>query len=136
METYVHQALLNTNSQPTQLLSTFFSDDNLQIIQKKLKNEIKKHTGLSIDNQSCDELYQVMLYVYRTFGRNVTTKINAEVAYLNDIVIREISPSVISNVLQYINYIKDISKPPSVIPHGKSTNIKGENSLAMPETYF
>ena len=136
MNTYVQQALMYTNSQPTPLLETFFSDTNIQNVQKKLKNTVKKFTNLSIDNQSCDELYQVMLYVYRTFGRNVTTDINNEVVYLNDIVVREISPSVVSNVLQYVNYIKDISKTPTVMEHGKSTHVKGENSLALPSTFF
>jgi hypothetical protein len=77
-----------------------------------------------------------MLYVYRTFGRNVTTNVNSEVVYLNNIVVREISPSVVSNVLQYVNYIKDISKGPTVMEHGRSTHIKGENSLALPKTFF
>ena len=135
MNTYVHQALLYTNTQPTELLTNYFSDKNIQKIQTKLKNTVKKEIHLSIDNQSCDEIYQVMLYVYRVYGRNVTS-VNQEIEYLNNIVIKEISPSVISNVLQYVNYKKDISKPQSVMPHGKATHIKGENSLALPKTYF
>ena len=135
MNTYVHQALMYTNTQPTDLITNFFSDSNIQKIQTKLKNTVKKETNLNIDNQSCNEIYQVMLYVYRVYGRNVTS-VNQEIQHLNNIVIKEISPSVISNVLQYVNYIKDISKPQSVMAHGKATNIKGENSLALPNTYF
>jgi subtilisin-like proprotein convertase family protein len=136
MDQYVHQALLNTKSQPTPLVASYFSDANIQVIQKKLKNVVKKHTNLTIDNQSCEQLYQVMLYVYRMFGKNVTQNVSIEVNYLNDIVINEISPSVISNVLQYINYIKDISKPPQIMPHGKATTVKGDNSLSLPKSYF
>jgi len=136
METYVQQALLYTNTQPTPLLASFFSHNNMQVIQNKLKQGVKKQTNLTIDNQSCDELYQIMLYIYTTFGRNIVTNVNEEVTYLNNIVIREILPSVVSNVLQYVNYIKDISKPQTVMPHGKATSIKGENSLSLPKNLF
>ena len=136
MNTYVKQALLYTNTQPNELITSFFSDSNLQSVQKKLRNEVKKRTNLSIDNQSCDEIYQVMLYVYRTYGRNVQTKIQAEVSYLNDIVVHTITPDVVSNVLQYVNYIKDISQQPIPMDHGRSTSIKGENSLQLPDNLF
>ena len=136
MDLYVKQALLFTNSQPTMLISMFFSDANLQNVQRQLKMEVKRQTNLTIDNQSCQEIYQVMLYVYRTYGRNVQTNIAQEVAYLNDIVVRTISPDVVSNVLQYVNYIKDISQLPVPMNHGKSTSIKGENSLELPKNLF
>ena len=136
MNTYVNQALLFTNSQPNDLISGYFSDANMQIVQKKLRNEVKKQTNLSIDNQSCDEIYQVMLFVFRTYGRNVTSNVKQEIQYLNDIVIHTLTPDVVSNVLQYINYIKDISKLPVPIEHGTSTSIKGNNSLAMKEKLF
>ena len=136
MNMYVNQALLFTNSQPNDLIIGYFSDANMQIVQKKLRNEVKKQTNLSIDNQSCDEIYQVMLFVFRTYGRNVTSNVKQEIQYLNDIVIRTLTPDVVSNVLQYINYIKDISKLPVPIEHGTSTSIKGNNSLAMKEKLF
>ena len=128
---YVNQALQFTNSQPNDLIIGFFSDANMQIVQKKLRNEVKKHTNLSIDNQACEQIYQVMLYVYRTYGRNVTNNVKQEIQYLNDVVIHMITPDVVSNVLQYINYIKDISQLPVPMQHGTSTSIKGDNSLEM-----
>ena len=136
MNTYVKQAYLYTNSQPNDLIHLFFSDANMQNVQKKLINSVKKQTNLTIDNQACDEVYQVMLYVYRTYGRNVSTNISQEVSYLNDIVIHTISPDVVSNVLQYINYIKDISQLPVPMTHGSSTSIKGTNSLQMKKNLF
>jgi hypothetical protein len=36
---------------------------------------------------------------------------------------------VTSNVLQHIQYIKDINTLPAPIEHGTSTSFKGENSL-------
>lgn len=136
MNTYVNQALMYTNSQPTELITSFFSDANIQTVQKKLRNEVKKRTNLSIDNQSCDEIYQVMLYVFRTYGRNVQIRVSQEVTYLNDIVIHTLTPDVVSNVLQYVNYIKDISQQPIPMDHGRSTSIKGENSLELPKNLF
>lgn len=136
MNLYVNQALLFMNSQPNDLITSFFNDANIQIIQKDLHNEVKRQTNLSIDNQSCHEIYQVMLYVYRTYGRNVTSNIKQEVMYLNDLAIRFITPGLVSNVLQYVNYIKDISSLPVPMDHGRSTSIKGDNSLAMKKKLF
>ena len=136
MNKYVQQALLFMNTQPNDLIVMYFSDANMQKIQQMLKNEVKSKTGLTIDNQSCDEIYQAMLYVYRTYGRNVSSHISQEAQYLNEIVISSISPDVISNVLQYINYIKDISKQPVPLDYGSSTSIKGDNSLQLKKNLF
>jgi len=35
--------------------------------------------------------------------------------------------------LQYVNYLKDISSQPVPMSHGKSTSIKGANSLQLKE---
>lgn len=132
---YIHQALTIMNVQENDLISNFFADTNMNTIQKQLKNEVKKRTGHEISDQSCTNLFHAMLFVYRSFAKNVTKKINDELIYLNEIVIETVSPNVVSNVLQYISYLKDISKPREVLEHGESTSIKGKNSLKS-QPYF
>ena len=77
-----------------------------------------------------------MLYIYGTYGRNVLTNVKQEVVYLNDIVVHTLAPDVVSNVLQYVNYIRDISQMPVPMTHGTSTSIKGTNSLEMKKNLF
>ena len=53
---------------PTPLAIYFFSTDNINYLQDRTKQEVKKHTGQVINNQSVDELITIMinklLYAY------------------------------------------------------------------------
>ena len=133
MNHYVNQALLYMNVQPNDLIVHYFSDANIQIIQSKLKREVKRQINVDIDNQSCVDIYYVMLHVYDTYGQNTFSNVRKEIEYLNSLVINTILPTLVSNVLQYVNYLKDISTQPVPMSHGESTSIKGTNSLQLKE---
>ena len=126
---YVHQALTSLNSQPNPVLNYFFNDSNISIIQNQLKSQVKKQTGEMISNQSCNEIYTIMKYIYVNNANIVYQNFKSEVKRLNDLVLSELVPMVCSNILQHFQYIKDISKLPTPISRGKSTSIKGDNSL-------
>ena len=88
-----------------------------------------KNTKETISNQSCTEIYTVMRYVYVNNVKIVYTNFKQEVNRLNDLVLTELVPMVCSNILQHIQYIKDINKLPTPIARGESTSVKGDNSL-------
>ena len=133
MNDYVNQALLYMNVQPNDLIINYFSDANMQIIQSKLKREVKRQINVDIDNQSCVDIYYVMLNIYDTYGQNKISDVKTEIEDLNSLVISTIVPTLVSNVLQYVNYLKDISSQPVPMSHGESTSIKGTNSLQLKE---
>ena len=133
MNDYVNQALLYMNVQPNDLIINYFSDANMQIIQSKLKREVKRQINVDIDNQSCVDIYYVMLNIYDTYGQTKISDVKTEIEYLNSLVISTIVPTLVSNVLQYVNYLKDISSQPVPMSHGESTSIKGTNSLQLKE---
>ena len=126
---YVHQALLSLKTQPNPVLNMFFSDANISLLQNKLKSQVMKNTKETISNQSCTEIYTVMRYVYVNNVKIVYTNFKPEVNRLNDLVLTELVPMVCSNILQHIQYIKDINKLPTPIARGESTSVKGDNSL-------
>ena len=82
MNDYVNQALLYMNIQPNDLIVNYFSDSNIQIIQNKLKREVKRQLNVDIDNQSCLDIYYVMLHIYDTYGQNKFSNVKKEIDYL------------------------------------------------------
>ena len=131
MNQFLNEALVTLRAEPNNVIMGFFSDVNIQKIQNDLKKNVKKQINVEIDDQSCREIYVAMIYVYKTYGKNSLQKEREEIIKLNDITVKLILPDLISNILQYLNYIKDISKQPTPLQHGKNTSIKGTNSLEL-----
>lgn len=128
---FVQQALLSLNTQSNPVLTQFFSDSNILRIQKELKQQVRRHTNQTISEQSCNEIYTVMKYMYVNHGKVYMKKNDREVLRLNDSVLQELVPMVSSNVLQYLQYIKDINNLPVPMEYGKTTSVKGDNSLEL-----
>lgn len=125
---YVRETLLSLNTQNNPTLDKFFGDENIHVLQKGLMNEIKKKTGYKIGRQSCGEIYTVMKYVYVNNSK-LMKDVNEEINMLNNFVLHELIPMVSSNVLQYMQYMKDINSMHKPLEYGTSTSIKGQNSL-------
>ena len=130
----------------TLLTWLFFSNENLHQIQNVIKLLVFKYTNKIIDNQSKEELLIIMRSIYLEYFHQpidynetldeqtkkvAITQTQIEVKRLNELVINEIIPKIISELQQYFDYIRDASKPFG----GKknflelspiNTNIKGE----------
>ena len=110
------------------LEETFFSDRNIQLINKNLINIVlKKTNGLyRIAEQSSQSLTIVMRYIFIEYARFLPYDIPGQIKELNDRVLDEILPGVISNAEQKIGYLKDIENPLRVIalPMNTSNNSK------------
>ena len=126
---YVKHAQLAFNVEGNALISILFSDNNMTMIQKQLIRDVKRNTRQMISSQSCDEIFVVMKYIFTNNSQNRLNNVNDEVSRLNKLILNELVPMVTSNVLQHIQYIKDINTLPSPIEHGTSTSFKGQNSL-------
>ena len=128
----------------TLLTRLFFSDANLKQIQNVVKYLVYKYMGKVIDDQSKEELLIIMRSTYLEYfnqpinyredldqaTKNLAIlQTQAEVKRLNDIVINEIVPKIISELQQYLDYLRDASQPfggrdTKITP--SNTNIKGE----------
>lgn len=113
--------------------SLFFSKSNIDEIQRGLRYTVHKNSGFVIGNQSQEELFIVMRSVYLQYGRfpviedKVKQKnvIKQEIARLNEIVINEVVPNIVSYTQQYIQYLKDIDKVAEPLEMAKNDSIKG-----------
>jgi len=120
----------------------FFSRDNVQNIQNILKYKIYKETNKVIDYQSFNELLIIMRSIYLEYSahppmisdemdeatiKEITKLYTKEVARLNQIVIDDIYPSVLSQFQQYICYLRDASSLPyQQTQPTSSDNVKGQ----------
>ncbi len=124
----------------TLLSDMFFSQKNVKNIQNLLKQLVYKHTQQVISDQSNRELSIIMNSIYLEYHRfpgeitnNMTNeqkrelsqRYTKEVHRLNQIVLNEITPKVISQIEAYKNYLYDASRQPETIPQPQNQSIKG-----------
>ena len=64
MNTYLQNTLLMLNIQQNKTNTTFFSTENINLIQKQLIQNTQKYTGYTISKQNCTDLVTVMQYFY------------------------------------------------------------------------
>ena len=97
----------------------FFSYENKLNLQNMIRYSVHKHSKYIIGKQSDTELLIVMRSIYFQYSSNpIITDVEAqkkeihkEINRLNNIVINQIVPDVISETQQYIDYLRDIDKP-------------------------
>lgn len=115
----------------TDLSNLFFSDENIKRIMKKIRKEVRVRTNnqfsLDVDPNVRDVIIH-MTAVYKEHARFLPNKIVHQVKKLNEKVIDEILPGLITNIKQYWGYLKEINKPLDPIarpvnPHGGANAI-------------
>lgn len=116
------------NQTPTPLFDAFFSVENLDVIQNRLRGIIKTRSGVSIDRQSDTDLIVMMQAVF-SGNANVGAPVSSEVRRLDDLVLEQAVPMVASGVTTYLLYLRDASRLPEPLPRGKQTSTKGSASL-------
>jgi hypothetical protein len=114
----VKQTINITESGQNELDSIFFSDDNINNINKKLILTVyKKSNNLyKIHPQTKESLLIVMRYVYIEHARNLPFKIEKQINSLNCTVVGEILPNIFTNITQKIEYLKSLDRDRELLP--------------------
>lgn len=138
------QFLFKNHIGETLLTQVFFSQQNIGNIQKLIRFLIHKETKYVIDNQSIEELLIVMRSVFLQYAKhpalldprqplNIQQKIKdqttKEAGRLNEIVINEIYPTVLTGLKQYLQYLNDASQPYQIMEPPVNDNIRGQREL-------
>jgi hypothetical protein len=110
---------------PNGLSRTFFSNDNVERLQRQIVNEVYKQSQKQIGKQSYSELQIIMKSIYLQYGKNLNTDIEGQVITLNKYVIDECARIIVPNILQYNKYIEDITSPIPVMPRSQNVSNKG-----------
>lgn len=121
------------NMQESTLLSkTYFSPENVQIVQNGLRRKVYTHTKTHIQEQNVEQLQIVMRSIFLQYSTNRTDSaqlIREQIASMNEKVLDYCVSNVVSNLKQYKHYRKDISSLPVPMEYGLSTSQAGTRSL-------
>jgi hypothetical protein len=110
---------------PNALARTFFSNDNVERLQRQIVQEVLRVSNKQISKQSYQELQIIMKSMYLQYGRNLPTDIEGQVVVLNKYVVDECVRIIVPNVLQYNKYLDDITSPIPVMPRSQNVSNKG-----------
>jgi len=114
------------------LSKMYFSDENIRRLQKKIKDEVYRRTRgefrVDVDQEQM-ELFLVMRAVYMEHARFLPNEIVRQVKKLNEKVVNEIIPGMITQIRQEYGYLKEINKPLSPIARPMNVNNAGRRTL-------
>lgn len=110
---------------PNALSRTYFSNDNVERLQRQIIQAVFKACQKQISKQSYQELQIIMKSMYLQYGRNLPYDIEGQVVTLNKYVVDECVRIIVPNVLQYNKYLDDITSPIPVMDRPQNVSIKG-----------
>lgn len=115
----------------TPLGRLFFSEENIEALHQGIRYRVYVETDKQyvIGRQSDAELKIVMRSTFLQYARHDPSNIVEQVRELNARVLAWIVPEVMSNLLQYQNYIRDASTLPIPLEHAELSTQKGTKIL-------
>lgn len=131
-----NQVRINENNQGM-LEELFFSDENMDLINKQLILSVFKKTNgeYKISEQSKESLLIVMRFVFIEYARHLPYNITQQIRELNCIVVGELVPTLVTNVSQKIAYLKEISEPRQLLELPKNVNKNNKNLKSITTTF-
>ena len=113
----------------THLSVTFFSSQNVTLLESGIKAEVyrlSRQTHL-IDKQDYDQMYMIMRSIFLQHARHQEGNIPKQIEELNRRVIDYCAPRILSEIVTYIQYKKDIST--LVVPLDKPKSVSKDKSI-------
>ena len=120
-------------SQQSPLSKIFFSDKNMNRIQKKIKEDILERTKGQYkldDDQDEHDLLIAMTAIFRTKARHLPENPIKQIKRLNTEVVQFVVPDMVTNIKQYYGYLKDINEP--IKPIERPMNVSNAGRLTLP----
>lgn len=121
---------LQIENNPVSLL--YFSDENMNRIQKQIKTEVLRlsNGAFKLDaNQDEQDLLLAMRYIYIEHSKNLPSHIVRQVKILNRHLLNYIIPDIMTNIKQHYEYLKEISRPIRPLDQPLNVNNKGRRTL-------
>ena len=108
----------------------FFSSKNMNNVQVLLQQKIKEKTSYIIGKQDNTELQIIMRSVFLEYARHVPTHIQEQVHELNTRIVHICVPKMISEIRQYLHYIKEVENMP--VPLDMPKNVSSAGTRVLP----
>lgn len=127
---YAYRVL--TGIQQVSLFSLlFFSNENIQEIQRLIKYNVYKIGNFRIDNQDETELVLIMRGNYLEFSKipQKQEDYTTEIARLNEIVVEQSIRTILSEITQQQKYLYDIENRPYIESYGVNDSVTGNKQV-------
>lgn len=116
---------MTTTPMRSPLSETYFSNANLEYLQKGIIDSVAKKTGYKIGRQNDMDLYTLMKKVYIDYVVNDTEDVAKQVSRMNSVVISDATRTISNAVLADLTYLRDISTIPVPPDAPRSTSTYG-----------
>ena len=112
--TSYYTALSGNDWEDNLLARTYFSAENVQIIQNGLRAGVYKMSKTAgneivVPPQNVEQLSVIMRSIYFQYGENLATDIRGQIERLNKIVLDDVVPRVYNESMGYLKYLQDQS---------------------------
>ena len=115
--------------QATSLTESYFSSENVELIQNELIKRIYDNYGYVISRQSDMNLQIIMRSIYLQYGKNLPCQIKEQVLELNEEVYKECIKIVVPNIQQTIGYRRDLAQLPTTMNRAINVSSRGTKTL-------
>lgn len=131
-QAYTHSVECNLLNQ------LFLSTENIENVQQRIRYEVYKASNGEhiIGRQSDVELVLIMRSIYLTYGKNLPTHIKEQIKELNDLVLLEVVPRILSAIQGDLRYLYDASVQPMPLALPQNMSNKGTKTLPSVTSIF
>ncbi len=109
----------------------FFSNRNIQIIQNAIRKQVFDITKNVIDNQSENDLLMIMRSMFFLNLPLEFPNVTENIKFLNKAVIEQAVPKILTNMKQYLIYLKDVQRVPVPNDRPEDKSITGTKQVGF-----
>ena len=102
----------------------FFSNENVNLIQNKIKNIILQKMNIEIPNQNYEHIYAIMKDKYDYSAQYLSNNIDKQIYKLNTLVIDYCIKEIQIELKSYIKFLKDSTSPYNYLDRPQFVNNK------------
>ena len=124
----------NLTDQTQSLLNkTFFSNENIKIIQNNIRKNVWLQTDKKriIGNQSEEELIIIMRSTFLQYAKNNDNNITEQLEQLNKLVSEWCIKEIITQIKQYVGFVNTLDKNVVPLEYGMYMSNAGTKSLNL-----
>ena len=116
----------------------YMSPENIETLQQRIRYEVYKASNQQniIGRQSERELTIIMRSIYLTYGKNIPTNLKQQIKDLNDLVVLEVVPKILSEIQAHVRYLWDSSTQPMPLAWPQNMSTKGQKILPSVTSVF
>ena len=114
---------------PNKLLKTFFSNENIKRLKKKINIILTQYNFCPQDSIKTSYLIDCMRPIYKDHSKNQPTNIIRQTKILNKLLLEYIIPEIITNIKSEAAYLRTIDQPLQHLPLPINVGNKGRKTL-------